>query len=175
MGAFDKAFDYVMQNFRTLIDAPIVFAAVLLIAFAASYWFNGLRYQGTLDQKQSTIDMLKAQNDGLQDRLKDVQQKLADRPAAAPQVIPARDPDGIYQLGMQVGSADMAQTDESHGVVTFGRIIGAVKLNVDRNLEYRDFVLRFKSMGAETRASMSGQSSRMLVQVTCEIVGRVAH
>ena len=169
----DKTLDYVMQNFRTLIDAPLVFLGAMVLAFGAAYLVNGLRYQGTVDQKQSTIDTLKVQNDGLQDRIRDLQQRLVDKPLVVPQPVLVRDPDGIYQLGMQVGSAEMAQSDESQGIITFGRIIGAVKLNLDRNFDYRGFVLHLKTMGAETRASISGQSSRMLVQVTCEIVGRV--
>ena len=56
----------------------------------------------------------------------------------------ARDPDGIYQFGIQVGTGQMAQADESRGLVRFATISGAVKFNEKKEFEYRNFVLRVK-------------------------------
>ena len=77
-------------------------------------------------------------------------------------------------FSFEVGLVEMAQTDEGQGVIAFKRIVDAVKLNADKDFEYRGFVLHIRRMSAETRSSMSGQSYRSLSEVTCEIVGRVA-
>jgi hypothetical protein len=157
-----------MQNGRALRDAPLVFVASLLIAFGLAYWLVGIRYQGVLDQKTGTIENLKTEIDGLRGQ-------LAARPQPPLNQTPLRDPDGIYQLGAQVGSVQSPQVDETRGMVTFNAIVAATRLNADRDFEYRDFVLHIKSLGAETRSSVSGQINRALHQVVCEIVGRVSH
>jgi hypothetical protein len=163
-----------MQNARALRDAPIVFVAVILIAAFASYWLSGVRYEGVLDQKNGTIEALKTQLSGLQDQVKTLQQQLEHRGQQQAPSVPVRDPDGIYQFGVQVGSVQGPQVDESHGTISFGAIVGAVKLNTDRDFEYRDLVLRINGFATETRAGMAGQAvGRALSQVTCEIVGRV--
>jgi hypothetical protein len=169
-----KLLEHLMQNSRALRDAPLVFVAVLVITFGLSYWVNGLRYEGVLAQKDGTIEGLKIQVSELQDRIVTLEQQLTNRrQAQPPSTAPARDPDGIYQFDAQVGSVQFAQVDESRGIARFGAIVGAVKFNADSNFEYRDFVLRVKSFGAESYGS--GQTSRALNQVTCEIVGRVSH
>lgn len=184
MGSFfTKAIDYLMQNARILWDAPLVFVATTVLAFGVAYFLVTLRFQGVVDQrtaaleqKAATIESLKAQIDSLQDRLKDRQQQLALRPAPpepSSSASTARDPDGIYQFGLQVGTGQMAQTDESGGFVRFGTISGAVKFNEKKEFEYRNFVLRVKEIGAVLIAHMAGQANRQLVQVTCEIIGRV--
>jgi hypothetical protein len=164
-----KLLDHLMQNGRALRDAPLVFVATLVLAFGLAYWVLGLKYEGVLAQKDGTIESFKTQ-------VSQIQQQLASRPQVPPSAVaPIRDPDGVYQLGEQVGSVQAPQVDESKGVVAFIAIIGAGKLNADRDFEYRDFVLRIKSFGAETRSNISGQVNRALHQVVCEIVGRVSH
>ena len=184
MGSFfTKAIDYLMQNARILWDAPLVFVATTLLACGVAYFLVALRFQGVVDQrtaaleqKTATIESLKAQIDGLQDRLKDIQQQLALRPTPpAPSIPPsmARDPDGIYQFGIQVGTGQMAQADESRGLVRFATISGAVKFNEKKEFEYRNFVLRVKEVMATNDAHVAGQVYRRFIQVTCEIIGRV--
>jgi hypothetical protein len=154
-----KLLEHLMRNSRALRDAPLVFVAVLVIAFGLSYWVNGLRYEGVLAQKDGTIEGLKVRVSELKDRI----------------IVLEQQPDGVYQLDVQVGSAQSPHVDESKGTVTFGGIIGAAKLNVERDFEYRDFILHVRSFGTETRASIAGQVNRALGQVVCEIVGRVPH
>jgi hypothetical protein len=161
---WDWLIEHVMQHGRALRDAPLVFVAVLVIAFILSSWVNSARYEGVLDQKNATIEGLKSQIDNL-------------RSVSLPQQKPApaaRDPDGIFQMGVQVGSVLQPHSDESKGVATFGAIIGATKFNAERDFEYRDLVLHIRSLGTETRGSIAGQQSRALNQVTCEIVGHVS-
>jgi hypothetical protein len=148
-----KLLEHLMQNGRALRDAPLVFVAVLVIAFSLAYWIAALRYEGI-------IDTLRAQLPATQTSSKSS---------------PARNPDGVYQFGMQVGQVRSAQVDESRGLVAFGAIVGAMTLNTDRDFEYRDFVLRLKSYSGEGQVRMRGQATaRTLNQVICEIVGRVS-
>jgi hypothetical protein len=143
-----KLLEHLMQNGRALRDAPLVFLAVLLLACGVAYWLTGLRYQGVLDQKSGTIESLKTQIDGLQVTVRDLQQQLAARSQPQSKQPFVRDPDGVYQLGAQVGSVQFSQIDESKGIVTFGSITGAVKLNTDRDFEYRDLILHIRSIGS---------------------------
>jgi hypothetical protein len=161
-----------MQNGRVLRDAPLVFIAALAIAFGIAYWALGLKYEGALDQKTATIETLKTQITELERRTDDLRQQLVNRPQPSPVV---HDPDGVYQFGTQVGLVQDVQIDESRGIVSFGAIVGAVKLNTHNNFEYRDFILHVKSAGADEQASLAGERSRSLIQVTCEIVERVSH
>jgi hypothetical protein len=170
-----KLLEHLTQNGRAIRDAPLVFVAVLIIAFGLAFWVSGLRYEGVLAQKDGTIERLKVQVSVLQDRIMNLEQQLTSRPQAqSPSAAPTRDPDGIYQFGVQVGSVTSPQVDESRGMVWFGTIIAAVKFNQNNNFEYRDFILHVKSIATETGASSAGQAvGRALNQVTCEIVGRV--
>ena len=60
------------------------------------------------------IDSLKTRIDGLQMKIKDLNERLAAIPSVpAPSPIPQNDPDGIYQHGAQVGSVSSPQIDES--------------------------------------------------------------
>jgi hypothetical protein len=123
-------------------------------------------YGSVIAQKNAIIDGQKARIDGLEAKIKDKPQP--------PNLPASRDPDGIYQFGVQVGSVLQPNSDESKGIATFGAIVGATKFNAERDFEYRDLVLHIKSFGTETRGSIAGQQSRALNQVTCEIVGHVS-
>ena len=169
---WSKALDYLMQNARVLWEAPLVIAVVGLLAFALAYWVNGLRYQGALDQKAATVESLKTQIDGLQDRIKDLQQRLAERPPPHPDVVV--DPDGVFQFKAQVGTAHLVQVDEASGIVRMASITGAARLNINQEFTYRTYVLKVKSIGMEGTSTIVGQINRMLQQVVCEIVGRTA-
>jgi hypothetical protein len=164
-----KLLDHLMQNGRALRDAPLVFVAVIILAFGLSFWINGLRYEGVLAQKDGAIEGLKTQVSGLQ-------QQLANRPQGSPSATaPIRDPDGVYQLGVKVGSVQSPQVDEAKGMVIFDAIIDAVKLNADHDFEYRDFVLHIRNLRGFANSTIAGQKGRSLSTVMCEIVGRVSH
>jgi hypothetical protein len=79
--------------------------------------------------------------------------------------------DGIYQLGKQVGTVELPQIDESKSTVFFQRIVGAMDLNKDREFEYQKYVLRIRGELGETSSDLSGQRSRALFGVLCDIVG----
>lgn len=91
-------------------------------------------------------------------------------PASPPQN--ARDPDGVYQFGRQVGSIELPTVDQSSSTVSFSRINGAVNLDIGRDFEYRDFRLHIDRMGAEMVSGVAGQKFRSLANVFCKIVGR---
>jgi hypothetical protein len=163
-----KAVDYLMENFHALRDAPLVFLAVLALALGGAYWISNVRYQGALDQKNSTIETLKTQLDGLQQRVKDLQAQAANVQAPA---TASRDPDGIYQLGGRVGTVENAQVDRANGRVMFGAIKGALNLNTSADFEYREYTLRF--IGAAATTSMGGLAmtpNRAFMGVTSKIV-----
>jgi hypothetical protein len=166
---WSKAIDYLVQNARVLLDAPLVFIAALLLAWGAAYWLQGLRYQGTVDQKQSTIDGLKSQIDGLKDQIASLQLKIQERPSPRA----AADPDGIFQLDAQVGTVRGVQIDESQSLVFFSQIVGAIRFDTSKDFRYRGFRLHVKTLGIDSVGSINGERSRMVGQVTCEIVGRV--
>jgi hypothetical protein len=171
---WSKAVDYLMQNARTLLDAPLVFVAVLALAFGLAYWFSNLRYQGALDQKDATIQSLRTQLDGVQRTVSDLQARMADLTRSRPHEASAVDPDGAYQFDEQVGTVHDAQVDESQGLASFSSITNAASFNLQKDFRYRKLLLHVKSVGAESLASISGVRTRAIFQVKCDIVGRVA-
>jgi hypothetical protein len=83
-----------------------------------------------------------------------------------------RDPDGIYQLGRQVGTVELPEVDESKSTISFHRIIGAVNFNPNQDFEYRDYILHIRGISAETGGDFSGQRTRALWDVRTDIVAR---
>jgi hypothetical protein len=168
----DKAFDHLMQNARVAKDAPLVFAAVLALAFVAAFWLSGLRYQGAVDQKQSTIDGLKTQIDGLKDQISNLQQKLAERPVTAPVAPPSRDPDMLYQFGAAAARAPGGVLDRPAGLARFPRVISGPDFNMQSDMEYRQFVLtgcRHGSYYCQTTLGLMVQ--QFFSDVVCHISG----
>jgi hypothetical protein len=84
----------------------------------------------------------------------------------------ARDPDGIYQLGKQVGTVEVPEVDESKSTISFHRIVGAVNFNPNQDFEYRDYILHIRGISAETRGDFSGQRTRALWDARTDIVAR---
>jgi hypothetical protein len=99
-------------------------------------------------------------------------QQLSTKKPDTPSPPDHQDPDGIFQLGKQVGSVELPQVDESRSTVVFQRITGAMNFNSTREFEYRNYTLRVRSFAAETRGDFSGQRSRALVRVECEILAK---
>ena len=151
--------EYLVQNGRGLRQASLVFAITLLIAGIGAYWLVGLRYNEVVEQKNAETDALRTQVSELQDQLRNLLEQLLRREQAS---TTARDPDGIYQFGSQVGTAQGARVDESRGTVSFETITGAMQFNTGTTFEYRDFILRAKNTHIETRGSISNQTGRSL-------------
>jgi hypothetical protein len=82
----------------------------------------------------------------------------------------SRDPDGIYQYGNLVGKVELPFVDQSNSTVTFSKITGAVSLDIEKDFDYRDYILRMTQHGAMTNADVSGQKSRAIWNVVCSIV-----
>ena len=171
---WDWLIEHLMQNARALREAPVVFVAAAAIAGAAAYWVAGLRYEGVIDQKNIAIGNLETQTAGLQKQLKDVRDQLQRRLSTQTQSAPGRDPDGVYQFGVLVGSAQVPQVDESRGTVVFSAISGIKNLNRYRDIEYRDFVLKITKVSNAMTAKIGGEIRVSFNDVTCEIVGRVS-
>ena len=150
--------DYVLKEWRVIQRAPWAFAACLavgLILMGLSIWGAfSWAYGSILSQKNATIESQKTRIDDLEATIRELR---SSQPSPAPI---ARDPDGIYQLGAQVGSAQSPQVDESRGTVSFGAIVQAVKLNADRDLEYRDLVLHIRGIRTVTSGNLAGQVYR---------------
>jgi hypothetical protein len=85
---------------------------------------------------------------------------------------PTRDPDGIYQLGRQVGTVELPEVDESKSTISFRRIVGAVNFNPNQDFEYRDYILHIRGISAEAGGDFSGQRIRALWDVRTDIVAR---
>ncbi|HEX3429588.1 MAG TPA: hypothetical protein VHT03_01775 [Rhizomicrobium sp.] len=81
-----------------------------------------------------------------------------------------RDPDTVYQLGDAVGTVDGVQEDRGNSKVFFANIYTHGDLDLTREFEYRDYVLRMTSKMGETDATMAGQKNVRYGQVTCEIL-----
>jgi hypothetical protein len=174
MWLLDRFAEYAGPEWRAVQQAPIAFIVCLCVIAAGMWVVFNWAYGSVISQKNAIIENQKTRVDGLEAKIKELQQSAA-IPSQPSPLAPIRNPDGIYQFGAQVGEVRSAQVDESTGSVTFGSIIGTITFNAERDFEYRDFILHVKSYAAEMRASIAGQTGRALNQVTCEIVGRVPH
>jgi hypothetical protein len=155
---WDAFLDRAWDEGRVIKQAPASFAlAVLLSCIPISFFawrIVDAIYNERIAVLQATIQQLSA--------------KRPDSPAPPDH----QDPDGIFQLGKQVGSVELPQVDESRSKVVFQRITGAVNFNSNREFEYRNYTLRVRNIGAETKGDFSGQRSRALVGVECEILDK---
>lgn len=154
-----------------ILRAPAAFAACLIVGliimgggmWAAFSW----AYGNILSQKDATIENQKTRIDGLEARVKELGSLKSPAPVT-------RDPDGIYQFDVKVGTVQAPEVDESRGAASFGAIVGATNFNIEHDFDYRDFVLHLKSFGTASGAVTAGQVNRAFGQVVCEIVGRVS-
>ena len=81
----------------------------------------------------------------------------------------SRDPDGIFQRGVQVGRVVLALTDPARGSATFQQIVEAADFDTSAEFDYRDWVLRLQGVGGDMRSQIGGTRSRALSQVVCRI------
>ena len=99
----------------------------------------------------------------------DAENKLTALPAPKQPPAPPRDPDGLYQLGVQVGSVGPTRIDQANSVIDFNGVRSFGKLNANVEVEYRDFVLRCEGLPA-TPAGFSGSVSSVSTFAHCQIV-----
>jgi hypothetical protein len=94
-------------------------------------------------EQSATLEALRAENAELRSRLAASDSRVATAEAAIAKSR-RRDPNAIYQAGVEVGRVSGASEDRAASIVTFQRIEGG---NFDRNREFdfRDLVLRVKS------------------------------
>lgn len=83
---------------------------------------------------------------------------------------PARDPDGVYQHNRLVGRVVASVVDLGRSEARFERINATGDFDPDRELEYRDLVLRILHSGPSGRANVAGTVSQSFVNVQCEVV-----
>lgn len=81
----------------------------------------------------------------------------------------SRDPDGIFQHGVQVGRVVLALTDPARGSASFQQIVEAADFDTSAEFDYRDWVLRLQGVGGDMRSQIGGTRSRTLSQVVCRI------
>jgi hypothetical protein len=155
---WDSVQEYAWNEGRVIKQAPASFAAAVLLScipIGFAIWrVVDVLYNERIAVLQATIQQLNAQ-------------KAESLPAPS-----ARDPDGIFQLGQQVGKVELPEVNESASAARFGRIVGAVNFDKSREFEYRNYILRIRTIAAETRGDFSGLRTRMLIGVECDIVNR---
>lgn len=87
---------------------------------------------------------------------------------------PARDPDGIYQMGNKVATGHGAIKQIAQGRVTFTVIDGGPDFNQSKPFEYHDLKLVLSNYASSgTIGGMGLVQSQRFMSATCQIVGRV--
>jgi uncharacterized membrane protein YhdT len=92
--------------------------------------------------------------------------------AALAELADRRDPDGIYQHGVQVGMVRLPIVQPSQSAAQFDQIIEAADFDITQPFEYREWVLRLISRDAETGGQVGGRRLRVLHRVQATITAR---
>lgn len=87
---------------------------------------------------------------------------------------PSRDPDAIFQNGVQVGRAILGLADPATGSASFQQIAEAADFDTSAEFDYRDWVLRLEGVGGDARSQIGGTRQRTLSRVVCRIDRRRA-
>jgi len=125
------------------------------------------------DERNSAIterDAAKAEASDKQRKIDQLEGRIAVLEAARPLTAPARDPDGLYQLGAMVGSVGPTRIDLARGIVEFSGVRSAGKLNPNADIEYRDLVLRCEGLPTPPIAGFMGTVSSVSTGARCVIV-----
>lgn len=93
----------------------------------------------------------------------------AQRPAQP--IAPPRNPDGLYQLDIEVGTVGPAYIDLGHSTVTFQGVRSLGNLDPTKEVEFRDFVLQCDGLPMAPRG-FSGSVSSVSTGARCDIVRR---
>jgi hypothetical protein len=162
-----KQLDRIPPRVRRGLELALLAIAIFYAGFSA--WHDD---HEALTKATTELNAVKGERDSVKADRDEARRLLAAKENPAP-ALPARNPDGIYQLNKLVGIVLSPQVDISHGVVYFMRINDAVEFNDAREFEYRDLLLRLaEPKPAEASGQMAGRPFRALINVTAEIVGR---
>ena len=102
-----------------------------------------------------------------------VEKKLQQAIVQSSKHSPARDPDGFYQLGQEVAKIYYSRTDAGNGIVTFQIIQSWGTLDPNKDVEYRDLVLRCQGLPEPPARNrfVGTVNSVSRGNFSCEIVG----
>jgi hypothetical protein len=90
-----------------------------------------------------------------------------------PTVTPRRNPDALYQYGEIVAEVQGAVISQANGIMTFQFLRTAGKADSDRELEFRDWVLRCPNLPRPPPNTFVGQFSGVMSGGTCTIVRKM--
>lgn len=147
-------------------NAPIPIAALMLVSALAGGALVSFIDGGELREKNARIQRLEA--DAASDLRRIVELEKRQQPQS--RVAIQRDPDGLYQLGQKVGIARDARIVRPEGRIYFSAIVDAANFNDSNDFEYRNYIIKIKSVGTRQQTATAGISNRVLVRVECEIV-----
>jgi len=102
---------------------------------------------------------------------KDMLAAFNPRPMTA--LLPARNPNALYQYGEAVAEVQGAVISQANGTVTFQAIRTAGKADAAREVEYQDWVLRCPDLPGPRPGTFVGQFSGVVAGATCTIVGKM--
>ena len=154
------ASDFTWRNIGADIIRLVV-AAIPFLAFPLLYAWRLLRAPAWLHRQ------MEAQQWEDLARIEVLEAEIARLKAEPPPA--SRDPDGIFQHGVQVGRVVLALTDPARGSATFQQIVEAADFDTSAEFDYRDWVLRLQGVGGDMRSQIGGTRSRTLSQVVCRI------
>ncbi|HEY6983873.1 MAG TPA: hypothetical protein VH499_23215 [Reyranella sp.] len=100
-------------------------------------------------------------------RIEALERRIAELEAEPPP--PSRDPDGIFQHGVQVGRVILPLADPARSSATFQQIVEAADFDASAEFDYRDWVLSLQGVGGDVRSRIGGTRSRSLSNVVCRI------
>lgn len=92
--------------------------------------------------------------------------------AAQAELAERRDPDGIYQHGVQVGTVRLPEIEPSRSTAQFAEIFNAVEFDVAQPFEYRNWVLKLIGFDGLSTTNASGVRGRSLYGVRATIISR---
>lgn len=144
----DLVWKHILQEGRTMKSAP---AACAFIAI-----FGGILGYG-LSEKLGATQIANLQTEiGIKDSQISALQYKVDHPDQKPAAT-AIDPDGIYQLGAQVGVVSGAAIDLEHSEISFQTLGANGNFDQKREFSYRNYILKISkySAAAESRTGMS--------------------
>jgi hypothetical protein len=86
-----------------------------------------------------------------------------------------RDPDGIYQLDQKVATVVSPEVRRSESLVLFKSIQDAQRLDIGRDFQWREYIIRYLESSDQMVVEGAGLSGRKFLNVRCSIVGIVSN
>jgi hypothetical protein len=146
-------------------EPRLVAAAVPLLALPLIYAWRLMGAPASLHK--SLHEEMKEQQSQYVAQIKALEERIERLKAEPPP--PSRDPDGIFQRGMQVGRVILPLADPAAGSATFQQIVEAADFDTSAEFDYRDWVLSLQGVGGDMRSQIGGTRSRSLNRVVCRI------